>query len=258
MSEAPGRPLPLVTAENEFFWTSGADGSLRFQECRSPASRLIHPPAPVCRYCRSRDIGVRAVSGNATLIGFTVNHRFSLPGLPAPYVIAQVAIEEDPRVRLTTNIVGVRSRTARAGSAGGGGLRADRGRMAAAVPTGSRQPNPLPCPRRDRPGPLRRIRAADADGGKVRGQGRTHRDRHVADRATADAAAAGADRAGVRAGRRRRRADDGRHRRPVDLPGRDAMSAGSAKAGSPRSRPRWASGRRGTTAAWRRSGRAVR
>ncbi|GAB4597440.1 hypothetical protein MOKP4_37580 [Mycobacterium avium subsp. hominissuis] len=101
---ASGRPLPLVTEENEFFWTSGADGKLRLQECRSCAS-LIHPPAPVCRYCRSRDIGVRAVSGKATLAGFTVNHRFSLPGMPAPYVIAQVAIAEDPRVRLTTNIV---------------------------------------------------------------------------------------------------------------------------------------------------------
>ncbi|WP_082462571.1 OB-fold domain-containing protein [Mycobacterium sp. UM_11] len=34
-----------------------------------------------------------------------IRDRFSLPGLPAPYVIAQVAIAEDPRVRLTTNIV---------------------------------------------------------------------------------------------------------------------------------------------------------
>jgi acetyl-CoA acetyltransferase len=50
-------------------------------------------------------MGVRAVSGYGTLIGFTVNHRFSMPGLPAPYVVAQVAIEEDPRVRLTTNAV---------------------------------------------------------------------------------------------------------------------------------------------------------
>ncbi|MCV7076361.1 thiolase C-terminal domain-containing protein [Mycobacterium szulgai] len=104
MSAAPGRPLPLVTDENEFFWTSGADGRLRFQECQGCQS-LIHPPAPVCRYCRSREIGVRAVSGKAVLSGFTVNHRFSLPGMPAPYVIAQVAIVEDPRVRLTTNIV---------------------------------------------------------------------------------------------------------------------------------------------------------
>jgi acetyl-CoA acetyltransferase/uncharacterized OB-fold protein len=99
-----GRPLPLVTAENEFFWNSGADGRLRFQEC-ADCSALIHPPAPVCRYCRSHHIGVRAVSGRGTLAGFTINHRFSLPGLPAPYVVAQVAIAEDPRVRLTTNIV---------------------------------------------------------------------------------------------------------------------------------------------------------
>ena len=99
-----GRPLPLITDENEFFWTSGADGKLRLQEC-GDCNALIHPPAPVCRYCRSHNLGVRAVSGRATLAGFTVNHRFSLPGLPAPYVVAQVAIAEDPRVRLTTNIV---------------------------------------------------------------------------------------------------------------------------------------------------------
>jgi acetyl-CoA acetyltransferase/uncharacterized OB-fold protein len=104
VSAAPGRPLPLVTEENEFFWTSGADGKLRLQECKACES-LIHPPAPVCRYCRSRDIGVRELSGRATLAGFTINERFSLPGLAAPYVIAQAAIAEDPRVRLTTNIV---------------------------------------------------------------------------------------------------------------------------------------------------------
>ena len=105
MAGPSGRPQPLVTPENEFFWRSGADGRLRFAECESCAA-LIHPPQPVCRYCRGNQIGVRAVSGFATLIGFTVNHRFSLPGLPAPYVVAQVAIEDDPRVRLTTNAVG--------------------------------------------------------------------------------------------------------------------------------------------------------
>ncbi|MFC8044017.1 OB-fold domain-containing protein [Nocardia sp. NPDC057353] len=103
-NEAPRRPLPLLTPQNEFFWTSGADGRLRVQECRSCTS-LIHPPQPVCRYCRGADMGVRAVSGAATLIGFTVNHRFALPGLPAPYVVAQVALTEDARVRLTTNAV---------------------------------------------------------------------------------------------------------------------------------------------------------
>jgi acetyl-CoA acetyltransferase/uncharacterized OB-fold protein len=97
-------PLPQVTPENEFYWTAGADGALRFTECEN-CNALIHPPAPVCRYCRERKMGVRQVSGLATLIGFTLNERFSIPGLPAPYVVAQVALIEDPRVRLTTNII---------------------------------------------------------------------------------------------------------------------------------------------------------
>ena len=104
MASPPRRPAPAVTPETEFFWTSGADGRLRFQQCQS-CSALIHPPQPVCRYCRSVSLSPVAVSGRATLIGFTVNHRFSLPGLPAPYVVAQVAIDDDPRVRLTTNAV---------------------------------------------------------------------------------------------------------------------------------------------------------
>ena len=104
MFEPPGRPLPMLTLENEFFWTSGADGQLRFLRCSS-CSALIHPPQPVCRYCRGHSLSPTATSGFATLIGFTVNHRFSLPGLPAPYVVAQVALEDDPRVRLTTNAV---------------------------------------------------------------------------------------------------------------------------------------------------------
>ncbi|MDL4816379.1 thiolase C-terminal domain-containing protein [Actinomadura opuntiae] len=104
MAGPSGRPLPSITDENAFFWTSGADGRLRFQQCEA-CEALIHPPQPVCRYCRGTRLRVRAVSGAATLIGFTVNHRFALPGLPPPYVVAQVAIEEDPRVRLTTNAV---------------------------------------------------------------------------------------------------------------------------------------------------------
>ncbi|MFI6377148.1 thiolase C-terminal domain-containing protein [Streptomyces sp. NPDC050546] len=106
MSEAGGavRPQPEIRQETEFFWTSGRDGQLRFQACTA-CRALIHPPQPVCRHCRGRDTGVEEVSGFATLIGFTVNHRFPFPGLPSPFVVGQVAIEEDPRVRLTTNVV---------------------------------------------------------------------------------------------------------------------------------------------------------
>lgn len=103
-SASVGRPLPQLTAQNEFFWTAGEDGQLRVQQCRDCES-FIHPPQPICRYCRSHKLEPTAVSGKGTIAGFTVNHRFGLPGLEPPYVVAEVAILEDPRVRLTTNII---------------------------------------------------------------------------------------------------------------------------------------------------------
>jgi acetyl-CoA acetyltransferase/uncharacterized OB-fold protein len=98
------KPLPQLTLDDEFFWTSGADGKLRIQHCES-CSAYIHPPQPVCRYCKSHAVTPAEVSGYATLIGFTVSHRFTHPGLPSPYVVAHVALEDDPRVKLVTNVV---------------------------------------------------------------------------------------------------------------------------------------------------------
>jgi len=104
VAQEPGRPLPLLTLDTEFFWTSGADGHLRIQQCKS-CTGLIHPPQPICRYCRSHDLSPLVVSGRGIIAGFTINERFSLPGLKPPYVVAQVALDEDTRVRLTTNII---------------------------------------------------------------------------------------------------------------------------------------------------------
>jgi uncharacterized OB-fold protein len=45
------------------------------------------------------------VSGRATVASFTVNHQVWEPGLDVPYVLALVELEEQPDVRLVTNIV---------------------------------------------------------------------------------------------------------------------------------------------------------
>jgi acetyl-CoA acetyltransferase/uncharacterized OB-fold protein len=108
------RPLPVVDEENAHFWRGGADGVLRFSRCNACAA-LLHPPPPVCRYCRSQDIGVDGVSGRGVVVGVTVNHQLWDPRFPPPFVIATVAIEEDPRVRLLTNLVGVAAGEAHVG-----------------------------------------------------------------------------------------------------------------------------------------------
>ena len=97
------RPLPKLTPENEFFWTSGAEGVLRFQFC-NPCNRYLHPPGAVCAYCGAEP-EPKDVSGRATVVGVTVNYQPWLPDMEVPYVIGLVAIEEDPLVRLTTLIV---------------------------------------------------------------------------------------------------------------------------------------------------------
>ena len=101
------RPLPELTPANEWFWRSGADGKLRIQGC-SECGQLVHPPVPICPRCRSRASAPVEMSGRATVVGVTVNVQPFLPNfdLAPPYVIANVALEEDPDVRLTTNIVG--------------------------------------------------------------------------------------------------------------------------------------------------------
>lgn len=86
-------------------WTSGRDGNLRIQSC-GDCGQLVHPPVPICPTCRSRRREATVVSGRGTVIGFTVNAHQWLPDFDPPYVIANVALAEDPSVRLTTNLVG--------------------------------------------------------------------------------------------------------------------------------------------------------
>jgi uncharacterized OB-fold protein len=103
--ERPFRILPRLTQENEFFWTSGADGRLRFLRCAT-CGYYVHPPAPICPRCLTKTLHADPVSGRATVATFTVNAQPWIPGFDLPYVIAVVEIDEQPDVRLTTNIVG--------------------------------------------------------------------------------------------------------------------------------------------------------
>lgn len=101
----PIRVLPRVTPATEAFWSGGADGELRVLRCRE-CGYWIHPPGPVCPRCWSRDLAHAAVSGRGVVHTFTVNHQVWNPTWEHPYVIAVVELDEQPGLRLTTNIVG--------------------------------------------------------------------------------------------------------------------------------------------------------
>ncbi len=100
------RILPRVREDNEFFWTSGEDGHLRFTRCQS-CGYWIHPTGPICPQCHSKELAPEAVSGKATLHTYTINRQAWIPGFEPPYVVAIVELPEQEGLRLTTNLVNV-------------------------------------------------------------------------------------------------------------------------------------------------------
>jgi len=147
------RLLPQLTPENEWFWTSGADGVLRIQGCRE-CSTLVHPPAPICPACRSTDWEPTPVSGRATVAGYTVNSHPWIPGFDPPYAIAVVALEESPDVRLTTNIVGCEPDEVHIGQEVAVRFEAhDQIHLPLFEPTGETRENPVPEPALPTPRP---------------------------------------------------------------------------------------------------------
>ena len=125
------RLLPRLSDDVAFFWTSGADGVLRFLRCNA-CGFFIHPPGPVCPRCLSRDVAPQEVSGRGHVETFTVNYQQWIPGSD-PYIIAWVSIDEQPDVRLTTNLVDVEPDDVHGRHAGARRVRARRRRLAPAL-----------------------------------------------------------------------------------------------------------------------------
>jgi hypothetical protein len=99
------RLLPRLSDDVAFFWASGADGVLRLLRC-ADCGFFNHPPGPVCRRCLSDNLAPQAVSGRGRVATFTVNHQQWIPG-SEPYIIAWVSLDEQPDVRLTTNLIDI-------------------------------------------------------------------------------------------------------------------------------------------------------
>jgi uncharacterized OB-fold protein len=97
-------PVPQITDQNGAFWTGGRDGELLIIRCTS-CGYWIHPPTPRCPHCLTDAVEPQAVSGRGTVYSYTINRQAWVPGLEVPFVIAMVELDEQPGLRLMTNIV---------------------------------------------------------------------------------------------------------------------------------------------------------
>jgi uncharacterized protein len=100
-----GGTVPVPTPETQPFWAGTLAGELRIQHCQSCGKYYFYP-RPFCRYCQSRDVEWRPVSGRGRLVSYVINYRPLPPADPAePQVIALIELDEGPR--MLSNIVGV-------------------------------------------------------------------------------------------------------------------------------------------------------
>ncbi len=97
------RPRMPVTADTAFWLEGAAAGELRIQRCVS-CGALRHPPRPMCPTCQSLEWDAVVASGNGVVFSYVVYQSPPQAGLPVPYVVAVVQIEEG--VRVVGNVVG--------------------------------------------------------------------------------------------------------------------------------------------------------
>ena len=100
------RLVPTPRGDSAAFWTGGRDGHLLVSRCAS-CTRFFHPPASACFRCRSLDVSPAPVSGRGTVATYTVNWQPWIPGFDPPYVIAMIELDEEPDVRIVSNVVGI-------------------------------------------------------------------------------------------------------------------------------------------------------
>jgi uncharacterized OB-fold protein len=101
--------LPELDASNSAFWTGGRDGVLLIHRC-TVCGTWVHPPVAYCAACGGRDVAPTPTSGRGHVYCYTVNHMsWMSDGDRWQRVVAIVELEEQPDLRLVTNIVGCES-----------------------------------------------------------------------------------------------------------------------------------------------------
>lgn len=98
-----GRPLPAPDEDTAFFWTAAAQHRLEILRC-TDCRTWVHYPRPACRRCGGRTLAPEQVSGRGTIHSFTVTHR-PVSGFPSPFNVILVELEEQPGLRMVSNLI---------------------------------------------------------------------------------------------------------------------------------------------------------
>lgn len=95
------RPVPVPDERSAPFWEAAAQHRLVLARC-SRCGELSHPPDVVCARCHHSDprFVFEEVGGRGAVRSWVVVRESFLPGFDVPFVLVDVAVDEDDGVRL--------------------------------------------------------------------------------------------------------------------------------------------------------------
>lgn len=102
------RPLPAPDEVSRFHWDAAARNRLVLQRCRSCA-RLQYPPEVCCAHCQSEEFEPAETTGLGVIYSYAVVDRPLHAGFVdrLPYVVVLVELNDQPGLRILTNLVDV-------------------------------------------------------------------------------------------------------------------------------------------------------
>ncbi|GAA1005054.1 hypothetical protein Aple_035920 [Acrocarpospora pleiomorpha] len=101
-----GKPLPVITDENEPFWAGLRERRLLVQSCAG-CGHVRFPINRYCPRCLSDEATWQELSGRGTVFSYIVFHQVYNQAFAAdvPYNVALIQLDEGPR--MFSNVVGV-------------------------------------------------------------------------------------------------------------------------------------------------------
>ena len=107
------RPLPAPDDVSRFFWEAAASHRLVMQHCRS-CGKFQYPPEVCCIHCQAESFDLAETSGRGVIYSYAVVDRPLHAGFvdSLPYIVVFVELDDQPGLRIVTNLVDVPAGTA--------------------------------------------------------------------------------------------------------------------------------------------------
>lgn len=99
------RPRPVPTLDGQPFWQALREHRLIIPFC--PCCQVLwYPPVPRCARCLTDALEWRSSCGLGVLHSWAVVQRPFTPGIPAPYIVAEVELDDQPGLIIESTLVG--------------------------------------------------------------------------------------------------------------------------------------------------------